>query len=69
MTDKAVAMKNALPAPQKARRPTSSPIEFDVPDSPANTTMTLNPTSSVRLAPNRAVKAPVSSMKNTCTKM
>jgi hypothetical protein len=44
-------------------------MEFDVPDSAANTTMTLSPTSTVRFAPNRAVNAPVSSMKNTCTKM
>ena len=62
-------MKNALPAPQKARSPTSSPIEVDVPDSAAKTTIRPSPVSTVRLAPNRALKTPVTSIANTCTKM
>ena len=62
-------MKKALPAPQKARSPTSSPIEDDVPDSAAKTTMSTRPTSMVRFAPNRAANIPVSSITKTCTKM
>jgi hypothetical protein len=48
-----VATNIALPRPQPARKPTSSPTEPDVPDSAAKTTTSARPMSRVLLPPMR----------------
>ena len=65
MTLSAVAMKNALPSPHTARNPTSWPMLPAAEHASVATTISASPPTSVRLAPNRAVAAPVKSIATT----
>lgn len=60
ITASAVETKSALPRPQPARKPTSSPTEDEVPDSAAKTTTRASPASSVLRLPIRLETKPVS---------
>jgi hypothetical protein len=69
MVARAVAMKRALPRPQRARHPTMPMTVSDDPASAAPAMMTTRPISSVRLAPMRLATAPVTSMATPITAM
>ena len=62
IADNAVAMKSALPRPQKPRKPTIWSIVPDAPAAALNATTSASPTSSVRFAPMRLETQPVTSI-------
>lgn len=62
MTARAVETNSALPSPQPARKPTSSPTDPEVPESPAKTTTSASPSSRVLRPPMRLETKPVTSM-------
>ena len=68
MTASDVATNSALPSPQPARNPTSSPTVLDMPERAAKTTITDSPISSVFLPPIREETNPVTSMAMAVTK-
>ena len=67
MTARLVAMNNALPRPQPARKPTIWPTVSEVPARAANTTMTARPITRVRLAPIRLDTQPTTSIATAVT--
>ncbi len=67
ITDRAVAMKNALPRPHTARSATSWPIESAIAHARVASTISTRPVTTVRFAPKRALNAPVISIATTCT--
>lgn len=62
MTASAVETNRALPRPQPARKPTSSPTDPDIPESAAKTTTSASPASSVLRPPMRLETKPVTSI-------
>ena len=67
ITASEVAMNSALPRPQPARKPTMPSMEFAVPASAANATMSTRPAIRVRLAPRRLDTQPVTSIATAVT--
>ncbi len=65
MTDNAVAMKKALPSPHTARSPISCSMLPATPHARVASTIRESPTRTVRLAPNRALDALVTSIART----
>lgn len=62
MTANEVETNRALPSPQPARKPTSSPTDPDMPESAAKTTTRARPASRVLRPPIRLETKPVTSI-------